>query len=174
MSAPTERPAPDPAPDPAALRRLFGHVPAGLVTVAALGEDGPLGLLVASFTPVSLTPPLVSVNIGRSSSTFPALRDHPCWGISVLSEHQHDVADRFRLPAERRFGELDWTATDDGAVHLDGAAATLTARPTEFIAAGDHVIALLELTGFSTDHRAPAPLIFHHSRFHRLDKEPLR
>ena len=87
-----------PATDGAALRHLFGHVPSGLVTVAVLGPDGPTGLLVATFTPVSLDPPLVSVTIGRGSSTFPVLRARSHWGLSVLADHQHHVADRFRLP----------------------------------------------------------------------------
>lgn len=161
-----------PATDPAALRHVFGHVPSGVVTVAALGSDGPLGLLVATFTPVSLDPPLVSVNIGRSSSTFPALRAQTHWGLSVLADHQHDVADRFRLPSAQRFTDLDWTATEHGAVHVSGAVATLTARPVQLVPAGDHVIAVLAVDDHRTD--SGAPLVFHHSRFHRLEKEILR
>ncbi|MEZ5211771.1 MULTISPECIES: flavin reductase family protein [unclassified Gordonia (in: high G+C Gram-positive bacteria)] len=159
--------------DPASLRRLFGHIPSGLVAVAALGTEGPLGVLVATFAPVSLDPPLVSVAIARSSTTLPALRDSSHWGLSVLGEHQRHVADGFRRPADQRFSDLDWSATSDGAIHLDGAAATLTVCPVEFVPAGDHVIALAALT----DHAAGPtsdPLIFHHSRFHRLDKETHR
>lgn len=168
--------------DPSTLRRLYGHVPSGLVTVAALGEDGPLGMLVASFTSVSLDPPLVSVNLARASSTFPALRDFSHWGLSVLAEHQGHVAESFRRPADQRFAELDWSATAEGAIHLDGAVAALTVRPVEFVPAGDHVIAILALTDFRTGgapgtslRESPsAPLVFHHSRFHRLDKESPR
>ncbi len=173
--------------DPRTLRTVFGHFPSGLVTVAALGPDGPQGLLVATFTPVSIDPPLVSVNIGRASSTLPALRRQSHWGISVLSARQHDVADRFRLPADLRFAAIDWTSTPEGAVHVDGAVVALTVRPREFIEAGDHVIAVLALT----DHRlatspptgaaappppneqpaVPAPLVFHRSSFRTLDEE---
>lgn len=171
--------------DQKTLRELFAHFPSGLVTVAALGPSGPAGLLVATFTPVSISPPLVSVNIGRSSSTLPILRDQTHWGISVLSQAQQRVADQFRLPATERFSELDWAATSDGAVHVDGALATLTVTPEQFVDAGDHVIVI----GRLTDHRGPrnsdpnpnepapddtphaAPLVFHRSRFRHLSQE---
>lgn len=165
-----------PVTDQRALRRLFGHFPSGLVTVAALGQRGPVGVLVSSFTSVSLDPPLVSVSIGQSSSTLPTLRDASHWGLSVLAEDQTHVADRFRLPAAERFGGLDWVADDDGAVHLTGAVASLTVTPADLISAGDHVIALLNLTRYRTPQGSPdpdtasGPLVFHHSRFHRIDR----
>lgn len=159
-----------PVDDPRALRQLFGHVPSGLVTVAALGADGPVGVVVSSFTSVSLDPPLVSVNIGRSSSTLPVLRAASRWGLSVLAEDQGPVADRFRLPAAERFRDLDWIADSGGAVHVVGAVATLTTTPVNVIAAGDHDIAILALTDYTHPATARRPLVFHRSRFHRLDR----
>lgn len=158
------------ATDPAHLRRAFAHFPSGLVAVAALGPDGPAGLLVSSFTSVSLDPPLASVNIGHSSSTLRVLRDRPEWGISVLGEDQHAVAEHFRAPASERFTGLGWSSTLGGAVHLHGAAAGFTTRLERLIPAGDHSIALLEVV----DHFAEpetSPLVFHRSRLRRIDRE---
>ncbi|WP_448223656.1 flavin reductase family protein [Gordonia iterans] len=163
--------APATAIDPSTLRKVYAHVPSGLVTVAALDEGAPVGLLVATFTPVSLYPPLVAVNVAQTSTTFPALRRRSHWGLSVLGDHQRDVADRFRLPGEKRFAGTRWTATADGAVHVDGSLATLTTRPTEFVPAGDHVIVVLAVDDYDLADSPGAPLVFHHSRFHRLEKE---
>ncbi|GAB11177.1 putative oxidoreductase [Gordonia araii NBRC 100433] len=167
MSAPTTAPT-----DPAVLRRAFAHFPSGLVAVAALSPAGPIGLLVSSFTSVSLDPALVSVSIGRSSSTLPHLRDQTHWGISILAEDQESLAEQFRRPAAERFADIGWSSTLDGAVHLHGAAAGFTTRLDRLIPAGDHSIALLEVV----DHfaaEANNPLLFHRSRFHRIVREGL-
>lgn len=163
--------APATAIDPTTLRKVYAHFPSGLVTVAALDDDGPVGLLVATFTPVSLYPPLVAVNVAHTSTTFPALRRHSHWGLSVLGDHQREVADRFRLPGNERFAGTGWTTTAEGAVHVDDSLATLTVRPTEFVQAGDHVIVVLAVDAYNLTDSAGSPLVFHHSRFHRLEKE---
>ena len=59
------------------LRNAFGAFPTGVVAVAALGRDGPIGIAASSFTPVSLDPPIVSVNFAHTSSTLPGLRRQP-------------------------------------------------------------------------------------------------
>ncbi|GED97781.1 flavin reductase family protein [Gordonia crocea] len=165
MSAPTVA-----RTDPSQLRRAFAHFPSGLVAVAALGPDGPVGLLVSSFTSVSLDPPLASVNIGRSSSTLPHLQRQTHWGISVLGRDQVGVADNFRRPSDERFADLGWSSTIDGAVHLHGAAAGFTTKLDRLIPAGDHSIALLEvLDHFAADDATP--LVFHRSRIRQIDSE---
>lgn len=156
--------------DQTELRRVFGHFPSGLVVVAALGPDGPAGLLVSSFTSVSLEPPLVSVNIAHSSTTLPILRGTEHWGVTVLASGQRGLTERFRRPAAQRFDGVDWAATDDGAVHLDGGAAAFHTRVSELVPAGDHVIALLEVSGHVAT-TSVEPLVFHHSRLRDLEQE---
>ncbi|WP_132994184.1 flavin reductase family protein [Gordonia zhaorongruii] len=159
-----------PVADPVQLRRVFSHFPSGLAVVAALGPDGPAGLLVSSFTSVSLEPPLVSVNIARTSTTLPLLETAEHWGVSLLAEHQGEVADQLRRPSSERFDGVSWTSTSTGEIHLDGASAGLRTRVVQTLPAGDHLIALLEVE----DHFAQlsaAPLVFHHSRFRRLEQE---
>src|SRR5690606_9188880 len=45
---------------PAALREAFGHVPSGVVAIAAEVDGTRLGMAVSTFVPVSLDPPLIS------------------------------------------------------------------------------------------------------------------
>ncbi|MGO3326136.1 flavin reductase family protein [Gordonia sp. (in: high G+C Gram-positive bacteria)] len=158
------------ASDQAELRRVFGHVPSGLVVVAALGPDGPVGLLASSFTSVSLDPPLVSVNIARTSTTLPVLRKADYWGVTVLGHGQRALADQLRRPASERFDGTDWAASDDGAIHLDGAVAGFHTRVDRLVPAGDHVIALLAVHGHFVTPDVD-PIIFHHSRFRLLEQE---
>jgi flavin reductase (DIM6/NTAB) family NADH-FMN oxidoreductase RutF len=57
-----------------ALRQAFAAFPSGVVAVAAEVAGRPVGLAASSFTSVSLDPPLVSVSIACSSTTWPVLR----------------------------------------------------------------------------------------------------
>nr|WP_122815993.1 flavin reductase [Nocardioides pantholopis] len=54
-----------------------------MVLVAATHADEAVGMLVNSFTSVSLDLPLVSVAFARTSTTWPLLRGVEQWGISV-------------------------------------------------------------------------------------------
>lgn len=144
------------------LRRTMAGYPTGLVTVAALHDDGPVGLIASSFTSVSLDPPLVSVAFANSSSTLPRLLERDSWGVSILASNQDAVVNAFREPADRRFATIGWLSTDDGAVHLDGAAAVFTTSIHRIVPAGDHVIALLKVEAHAANPEAE-PLVFYRS-----------
>ena len=58
----------------AQLRQVFAAFPTGIAAVAAIIDGEPAGLAANSFVSVSLDPPLVSVCIGHTSTTWPALR----------------------------------------------------------------------------------------------------
>ena len=149
------------------LRRAFGTFPTGVVAVAALGPDGPIGLAASSFTSVSLAPPIVSVNIARSSTTLPSLRRLRYWGVSILAEGQGWLGRQLSATASDRFAGVDWRATESGAVVIEGAAVHFTVRVETFVTAGDHDIALLGVENLTVD-GGTSPLVFHASRFRQL------
>lgn len=149
------------------LRRAFGTFPTGVVAVAALGPNGPIGLAASSFTSVSLAPPIVSVNIARTSTTLPTLRRHRHWGVSVLAEGQDWLGRQLSAAASDRFAGVSWHATESGALLIDGAAAQFTVRVDTFITAGDHDIALLGVEDITVE-GGTSPLVFHASRFRQL------
>ncbi|WP_101832340.1 flavin reductase family protein [Frankia canadensis] len=161
------------------LRRAFGCFPSGVAAIcgsdlaAAPGTDGegaaagPVGMAVSTFTPVSLDPPLVSVCLQTSSTTWPRLRRLSHLGISVLGE-EHGVACR-QLSAREgdRFAGLPVITTGRGAVLLAGASAWLECVPHAEMPAGDHVIAVLRVVAMRADPQI-TPLVFHASQFRRL------
>lgn len=153
--------------DDAALRRAFGCFPSGVVAVCAALDGVPIGMAASSFTPVSLDPPLVSVCIQHSSTTWPRLRERPYLGVSVLAEGHADACISLSRKTGDRFAGVGWTERDSGAVVVHGSTAQLDCRLRDEIAAGDHLIALLEICSLRADPDA-SPLIFHGSRFRRL------
>jgi flavin reductase (DIM6/NTAB) family NADH-FMN oxidoreductase RutF len=154
--------------DTEALRAVFACFPQGVCAVAALNPDGsPRGLSVSSFTPVSLSPPLISICVANTSTTWPKLRELPTLGISVLSDIQDAAGRELAAPGEDRFANLSWSATDAGAVLLEDAVAWMTGTIESELPAGDHMIVLLHLQELGSD-ATREPLVFHASRFRRL------
>ncbi len=150
------------------LRRAFGCFPSGVVAVCAIADDAPLGMAASSFTSVSVAPPLVSICVQNCSTTWPRLRDRPRLGVSVLAEGHDDACISLSRKVGDRFAGVAWHSLPGGGVVVHGASAWLDCRLHAEIPAGDHLIALLEICGLEADPDIP-PLVFHGSRFRRLE-----
>lgn len=134
----------------------------------AYGE--PIGMAASSFTPVSIAPPLVSVCIQNSSTTWPGLRLSPRLGLSVLAEGHNQACMSLSRKVGDRFADVSWTELSSGGVVIHGSSAWLECRLYAEVPGGDHLIALLEICALGADPDTP-PLVFHGSRFRRLAAE---
>lgn len=149
------------------LRRAFGSFPSGVAAICVEVDGKPAGMAASSFTSVSIDPPLVSVCIQNSSTTWPVLRDAPRLGLSVLAEDHDDVCKQLASKNGDRFAGLDWQVGPHDSVFMGDSTAWFEVSLYEEVPAGDHLIALLEVHSLATfDHHLP--LIFHGSRFHKL------
>jgi flavin reductase (DIM6/NTAB) family NADH-FMN oxidoreductase RutF len=149
------------------LRRVFARYPTGVAVLAALVDGAPVGLAANSFTSVSLEPPLASVCVAHTSTTWPRLRRAPRLGISVLGAAQQGVSRQLAARSGDRFAGLSWRATVDGSVVLTGSAAWFECSVLREVAAGDHDIVLLEVHDLAAIDEI-APLVFHDSTYRRL------
>ncbi|HTX82282.1 MAG TPA: flavin reductase family protein [Streptosporangiaceae bacterium] len=148
------------------LRRVLAAFPTGVAAVAAIIDGEPAGLAANSFVSVSLDPPLVSVCIGHSSTTWPTLRTAERLGISVLGAHQESASRQLSSRDGKRFAGLRWRSTDDGAVLLHEASAWFDCSIEREIPAGDHDIVLLRVHDLGASEAMP--LVFHGSAYRRL------
>jgi flavin reductase (DIM6/NTAB) family NADH-FMN oxidoreductase RutF len=157
-----------PPTDPRELRRVFGCFPSGVTAVCAMVDGVPVGMAASTFVPVSLDPPLVSVCVRNESATWPRLRRAEMLGISVLTG-DHELACR-ALADKRsdRFSDVAWRTGPADAVFIDDAAAELACHLYAEMPAGDHIIALLLIAGVRANPDSE-PLVFHRSRYRRLD-----
>jgi flavin reductase (DIM6/NTAB) family NADH-FMN oxidoreductase RutF len=154
--------------DEAELRRAFGCFPSGVIAVCAMAYGVPIGMAASSFTPVSIAPPLVSVCIQNSSTTWPGLRLSPRLGLSVLAEGHDQACISLSRKVGDRFADVSWTELRGGGVVIHEASAWLDCRLHAEVPAGDHLIALLEICALGADPDT-RPLVFHGSRFRRLE-----
>ncbi|MBO0853375.1 MAG: flavin reductase [Nocardia sp.] len=153
--------------DGAGLRKAFAHFPSGVVAVCADVEDAPAGLVVSTFVPVSLDPPLVSFCVQNSSRTWPRLLAAQGLGLSLLSAGQDAAAKRMSGRDADRFAEVELHRGEGDSVFVGGAAAWLEGAVHTQVAAGDHQVVLVEITRLATRSEYE-PLVFHGSRFRRL------
>jgi flavin reductase (DIM6/NTAB) family NADH-FMN oxidoreductase RutF len=153
--------------DPTSLRRVFGAFPTGVVAVAALVDGAPRGLVANSFTSVSLHPPLVSVCIAHSSTTWPLLSHAPRIGISVLSAEQIRHGRQLAARSSDRFVDVHWRQSGEGAVFIEEAAAWLDTSVETHVEIGDHDIVVLRVHDLGADDDVH-PLVFHGSQYRKL------
>ena len=158
--------------DPTRLRAAFGIFPTGVVAVAAQVDGRLVGLAASSFTSVSLEPALISINLARTSKTWPDLRRAGHLGVTVLSDSQAAVCRKLAGPVDDRFAGVAHVVSDDGAVTLDEGLARFDCTIHQEVDAGDHILVLLAL--HAVEHVDPAgattPLVFHRSGFGRLER----
>ncbi|HEV7418557.1 MAG TPA: flavin reductase family protein [Mycobacterium sp.] len=153
--------------DQAVLRQAFGCFPSGVTAFCGLLDGVAEGMAASSFTTVSLDPPLVSVCVANTSTTWPKLARLERLGLSVLAGDHGPIARALAAKNGDRFSDVDWMATDSGAVFVHGATLWLECSPFKRIEAGDHEIVVLQIVSLAV-YPDVAPMIFHRSNFHGL------
>lgn len=153
--------------DEALLRQAFGCFPSGVTAFCGLLDGVAEGMAASSFTSVSLDPALVSVCVANTSATWPKLATLKRLGLSVLAGDHAPIARALASKTGNRFDEVDWTATDSGAVFVHGATLWLECAPFKRIEAGDHEIVVLQIVALAMNPDV-IPMVFHRSKFHGL------
>jgi flavin reductase (DIM6/NTAB) family NADH-FMN oxidoreductase RutF len=158
--------------DPITLRRALGQFPQGVVAIAAVTADGPEVMVASSFTVgVSHEPPLVTVAIQHSSTTWPRLRDEASLlGITTLGhDHTHLARQLASRNRERRFDGVPCVTDGQGAITLEDSPLWLKATVHGQVAAGDHDIVILEIRDIGFDD-GKSGMVFHQGQFRGLSE----
>ncbi|MEV6068528.1 flavin reductase family protein [Nocardia sp. NPDC052001] len=153
--------------DGADLRKTFAHFPSGVVAVCARIGGVPHGMVVSTFVPVSLDPPLVSLCVQYSSETWPRLEKASLLGLSLLGTEQQAAARSLSSRSGDRFRDVELRSGHGNAAFIAGASAWLEASVHEQVPAGDHAVVLLRVHRL-TAHPDTEPLVFHRSGFRSL------
>ncbi|MFD6321516.1 flavin reductase [Streptomyces sp. NPDC058442] len=148
------------APDPRAFRNVMGHFPTGVVVVTGIASDGrPAGMVIGSFTSVSLEPPVVAYLPSKSSKSYVRLSEAEVFCVNVLSADQEHLCRQFAKSDDEKFEGLDWTPSPAGAPILPGAVAWIECRQRETLDVGDHYIVLGDTTALGVQN-PDLPLLF--------------
>lgn len=145
--------------DPALYREVLGHYPTGVTVVTAFDGDEPIGMVVGTFTSVSLDPPLVAFMPTTTSGTYARLASASAYCINVLAHDQQDLCRTMATPSDDKFAAVAWHRSAIGAPVLDDAVAQIHCTPEQEIEAGDHYIVLCRVLGLEVT-RPVTPLLF--------------
>jgi flavin reductase (DIM6/NTAB) family NADH-FMN oxidoreductase RutF len=125
--------------DPAHFRRVLGHYPTGVSIVTAVDDHGgPLGMVVGSFTSVSLDPPLVAFLAMDTSRTYAQIKPAGRFCVNVLAADQEPLCRAFASRDVDKFADVNWHAAPTGSPILDDAVAWVDCETEVIHSAGDH------------------------------------
>jgi flavin reductase (DIM6/NTAB) family NADH-FMN oxidoreductase RutF len=159
--------------DSTRFREVLGSYPTGVAVVTGKDEDGnPAGMVVGSFTSVSLDPPLIAYLPMKTSRTFSRLRASSSFCVNIMAADQESICQHFVSPAEDKFAGLAWHSSPGGNPILDGAVAWIECDYTSVTEAGDHYIVLGGVLDMQLE-RETAPLLFFQRGYGRFTAGPL-
>lgn len=146
--------------DPARYREVMRLYPTGVVVVTgALTDGAPIGMVVGTFTSLSMDPPLVAFMPTRESVTYAALRTTPTYCINLLAHDQHHLCQVLSTRDPNKFDQVAWTYSDYGVPMLSEAVAHIHCRAANEIEVGDHLIVVCEVIAMDVA-RPVTPLLF--------------
>ena len=125
------------------LRHAMRRWATGITVVSAASGGRMHGMTVSSFTSLSLEPPLVLVALYRHSRTHALVQSAGHFGVTILSEAQREISDRFagRMPDDAdRFAGLEVVTLKSGAPLLREGLAWFDCRVQQTIPTGSHTL----------------------------------
>ncbi len=146
-------------------RHVLGHYPTGVCVITATdGAGAPLGLVVGSFTSVSLDPPLVGFLPGKNSATWAQIQVAGHFCANVLASDQLALCQRLAGKGVDKFAGVDWHLSDHGLPVLDGVLAAIECRIASVTDAGDHDFVLGAVLRLEA-RRDADPMLFFRGRY---------
>ncbi len=149
---------------PQSYREFFGHLPTGVTAIVAQGADGPVGLVVGTFSSVSLDPPLVSFMVTSGSRSWAAVKAVGRFTANVLASDQRKLSQVLSGWSPTKFRGVKFNHEGENVIADCLAwADCLLEREVE---AGDHIIVLARPLELNVS-RSARPLIFFQRAYHR-------
>jgi flavin reductase (DIM6/NTAB) family NADH-FMN oxidoreductase RutF len=155
--------------EPEWYRRVLGQYPTGVCVVTAdAPETGPCGMVVGSFTSVSLDPPLIAFYPAKTSTSWPKIASAGSFCVNILGADQEDVCRAFSGKAANKFeGVAFRPAPATGSPVINGVVAWIDCDIETVLDAGDHVLVLGRIR--ELDREAPRlPLLFFQGGYGRF------
>jgi flavin reductase (DIM6/NTAB) family NADH-FMN oxidoreductase RutF len=142
-------------------REFFGQLPTGVTAIVA---DGPVGLVVGTFSSVSLDPPLVSFMVTSGSRSWAAVKAVGRFTANILASDQRGLSQTLSGWSPDKFRSVQFDP--ERSCVIRGCLAWADCVLDREIIAGDHTIVLATPRELTVS-RAARPLIFLQSAYHR-------
>jgi 3-hydroxy-9,10-secoandrosta-1,3,5(10)-triene-9,17-dione monooxygenase reductase component len=156
--------------DIARYRQVMGHFTTGVVIVAAVDDGEPVGLTAQTFTPLSIDPPLVTVFLQKSSSSWPHIESAGAFCVNILTIDQQVLSNSFAVSGADKFAGVGWAPSPaTGSPILDGVLAWVDCRIEDKYEGGDHWIVVARVLQMDLVVESGAPLLFFRAGYGRFE-----
>lgn len=158
--------------DSETLRRAMRAWTTGVAVITATHNGQRYGMTVNSFTSISLEPPLVSVTLKRLTHTHELVERSGEFAITILSEEQKHLSDRFagKIPhVADRFEGVETETLLINAPLIKGGMAYFNCRVANAFPAGENTLFIAEVVAARGEGEGD-PLVYHNRVFWKLVK----
>ena len=146
-------------------RQVLGTYPTGVCAITALDPQGnPVGMVVGTFTSVSLDPPLVGFLPDKKSSSWPLIEGAGRFCVNVLGSNQQAACRQIAGRGPDKFAGVDYAVSDHGLPVIAGSIAVIECTIHSVTEAGDHWFVLGNVLRLETT-RDEDPMLFHRGRY---------
>jgi flavin reductase (DIM6/NTAB) family NADH-FMN oxidoreductase RutF len=156
----------------ATFRQVLGAYPTGVSVITAMGtDDNPLGMVVGTFTSVSLDPPLVGFLPDKGSSTWPLIETAGHFCVNVLGSDQTETCRKLASRGPEKFAGVEYAVSQHNLPVIAGSIVRIECRLHSVTDAGDHWFVLGQVLDLEVT-RDGDPMLFHRGQyggFARLD-----
>lgn len=147
-------------------RNSLARWPSGVTVVTALHDGAPIGMTAASFSSLSLDPPLVLVCIAASAHSHDGLVGAPGFAVHVLGAEQAEMSAAFSRPGAAKFDTYAHEPGPFGAPLLPFGVARMVCAHHAALPGGDHTILVGRVV--STELAGTDPLLYCNRGYGRL------
>jgi flavin reductase (DIM6/NTAB) family NADH-FMN oxidoreductase RutF len=147
--------------DPAVFRQVLGNYPTGVAVITAADSTGtPLGMVVGTFTSVSLDPPLVGFLPDKRSSTWPQIEASGRFCVNVFASDQLAQCKQLARSGPDKFEGVSHSRSPHGLPVLDDAMVVIECGLHSVVEAGDHWFVLGAVEAMEVRREADPMLFF--------------
>lgn len=149
-------------------KKSVGKFPTGICIITANYENTLRGFTANSFTSVSLSPPLILFCLNKNSESCKAFRNTDFFAISVLSDQQSDIAQKFAQKNIDRFSDTDYHLGKYSKCPLIlNSCSNIECQKYQQIECGDHYIFVGEVKEVEINDSLN-PLLYYAKSYHNI------
>jgi flavin reductase (DIM6/NTAB) family NADH-FMN oxidoreductase RutF len=146
------------------IRSAFARDAASVWVVTAADGEAPAGFTAISVRSVSVDPPIISFNLGKTTSSRSVIENTGRAAAHLLTAEQEHVARTFAGDRDERFRGRHWRWHEDGLPEVADTVLRLSGEVVSLTDAGDSLVVLLKVN--TIEHGTGEPLL-HYDRAYR-------
>lgn len=148
-----------------ALKTTFRRHASGVAVITTVDSEGkPVGFTATSMTSLGATPPLLTFNVARGSSSWASLALQGFVAIHTLGEEDVALAKKLAGPHEERFTDKDWEFGPNGVPIFTSASSVIIGKIRQCHEVESNAIVVVDvLSGLVGAEQGG--LLYHHRSF---------